>query len=190
MALDRPRRIFSGSTRGPARGSFDLGGRVVLAGLAGTVVGVMIMLFAMPTDLFGRVPSLGGTINAAPEQVAVVDGETLRLQDTVIRLQGLAAPPRGFSCRVSDGSVSDCGDAAATALAALVRGHRVACRLNGRDPAGLAQGRCEAAGTDLNRALVMAGWARALDTSGMSEAESEARSAGRGLWRDGAMPTF
>jgi endonuclease YncB( thermonuclease family) len=163
---------------------------VVLAGVAGTIFGAVIMLFAMPTDLFGRVPPLGGTINAAPEQVAVVDGETLRLQDTVIRLQGLAAPPRGLSCRASDGSVSDCGAASATALAALVRGHGVACRLNGRDPAGLAQGRCEAAGTDLNRALVMAGWARALDSSGMGEAETEARGERRGLWRYGAMPAF
>ena len=162
----------------------------MLAGLAGTVLGAVIMLFVMPTDLFGRVPTLGGTINAAPEQVAVVDGETLRLQDTVIRLQGLAAPPRGLSCRAGDGSVSDCGAASATALAALVRGHRVACRLNGRDPAGLAQGRCEAAGTDLNRALIMAGWARALDASGLDEVESEARSARRGLWRNGTMPTF
>jgi endonuclease YncB( thermonuclease family) len=172
------------------RGGFDVGGRVVLAGLAGTVFGAIVMLFAMPTDLFGRVPPLAGTINVAPEQVAVVDGETLRLQDTVVRLQGLAAPPRGLSCRGSDGSVTDCGAASATALASLVRGHRVACRLNGRDPSGLAQGRCEAAGTDLNRELVTAGWARALDTSGMGEAESEAREARRGLWRNGAMPAF
>jgi endonuclease YncB( thermonuclease family) len=172
------------------RGSFDLRGRVVLAGLAGTVLGAVIMLFAMPADLFGRVPTLGGTINVAPEQVAVVDGETLRLQDTVIRLQGLAAPPRGLSCRGADGSVSDCGAASATALASLVRGHRVACRLNGRDPSGLAQGRCEAAGTDLNLELVAAGWARALDASGMGAAESAAREARRGLWSNAAMPAF
>jgi endonuclease YncB( thermonuclease family) len=190
LALDRPRRIFNGSTRLQGRGTFDVRGGVVLAGLAGTVVGAIIMLFAMPTDLFGRVPPLSGSINVAPEQVAVVDGETLRLQDTVIRLQGLAAPPRGLSCRASDGSVTDCGAASATALASLVRGHRVACRLNGRDPTGLAQGRCEAAGTDLNRELVTAGWARALGTSGMGAAESEAREARRGLWRNGAMPAF
>ncbi len=190
MALDRPRRIFNGSSRIQSRSRFDLRGRVVLAGLAGTVFGAIVMLFALPTDLFGRVPPLDGTITVAPEQVAVVDGETLRLHDTVIRLQGLAAPPRGLSCRGSDGSLSDCGADAATALASLVRGHRVACRLNGRDPSGLAQGRCEAAGTDLNLELVAAGWARALDTSGMGQAESAARDAHRGLWRNGAMPAF
>ena len=190
MPLDRPRRIFIGSSRIQGRGGFDLRGRVVVAGLAGTVFGAIVMLFAMPTDLFGRVPTLAGTINVAPEQVAVVDGETLRLHDTVIRLQGLAAPPRGLSCRGADGSVTDCGAASATALAALVRGHRVACRLNGRDPTGLAQGRCEAAGTDLNLELVAAGWARALEASGMNDAEVEARAARRGLWRNGTMPSF
>ena len=190
LALDRPRRIFNGNSRIQTRSRFDMRGGVVVAGLAGTVFGAIIMLFAMPTDLFGRVPPLAGTINAAPEQVAVVDGETLRLQDTVIRLQGLAAPPRGLSCQAGDGSVTDCGAASATALASLVRGHRVACRLNGRDPSGLAQGRCEAAGTDLNQALVSAGWARALDASGMGRVEAEARDAHRGLWSNGAMPTF
>jgi len=111
LALDRPRRIFSASSRAQSRGGFDVGGPVVLAGLIGTVFGAMVMLFITPADLFGRVPPLDGTISAPPEQVAVVDGETLRLQDTVIRLQGLAAPPRGLSCRASDGSVSDCGSA-------------------------------------------------------------------------------
>lgn len=190
MALDRPRRIFSASSRSQIRGGFDVGGGVVLAGLIGTVFGAIVVLFMMPADLFGRVPPLAGTISVVPEQVAVVDGETLRLQDTVIRLQGVAAPPRGLSCRSSDGSVSDCGAASAAALASLVRGRRVDCRLNGRDPAGLAQGICEAAGTDLNRALITAGWARALDASGMADAESDARAARRGLWRNGAMPAF
>jgi endonuclease YncB( thermonuclease family) len=162
----------------------------VVAGLLGTAFGVVVMLFLLPSDLFGRVPPLAGTITAAPELVAVVDGETLRLREMVVRLQGIAAPPRGLSCHATDGAASDCGAEAATALAALVRGHGVACRLHGRDSAGLAQGVCDAAGTDLNRAVVTAGWARALDASGMGDAETEARAARRGLWRDGAVPGF
>ena len=193
MSLDRPRRIFVASARGSMLNGIEFGGRMrsaVMAGLVGTMVGVVIMLFALPTDLFGRVPPLAGTIMVPPEQVAVVDGETLRLKDTVVRLQGLAAPPRGLSCHAADGGVNDCGAASADALASLVRGRQIACRLNGRDPAGLAQGICEAAGTELNRALVLAGWARALDASGMNRAEAEARQARRGLWHDGGMPAF
>jgi endonuclease YncB( thermonuclease family) len=162
----------------------------VLAGLLGTAFGAVVMLFLLPSDLFGRVPPLAGTITAAPELVAVVDGETLRLREMVVRLQGVAAPPRGLACRDGSGGVSDCGAASATALAALVRGHGVACRLHGRDSAGLAQGVCEAAGTELNHALVADGWARALASSGMNAAEAEARQAHRGLWHDGVMPPF
>ena len=102
----------------------------------------------------------------------------------------MAAPPRGLSCRNGAGGLSDCGAASAGALAALVRGQHVACRLHGRDSAGLAQGVCEAAGTELNHAVVEAGWARALDASGMNAAEAAARDARRGLWRDGTMPAF
>ena len=162
----------------------------VVAGLLGIAFGAVVMLFLLPSDLFGRVPPLSGTISAAPETVAVVDGETLRLREMVVRLQGVAAPPRGLSCHAGDGSVSDCGAAAATALAALVRDHDVACRLHGRDSAGLAQGVCEAAGADLNRTLVAEGWARALDASGMADAETAARAARRGLWRDGPLQGF
>jgi endonuclease YncB( thermonuclease family) len=194
LSLHRPRRIFRASPRAQALGGFDLGGGMVrpavVAGLLGTAFGAVVMLFLLPSDLFGRVPPLAGTITAAPELVAVVDGETLRLRETVVRLQGVAAPPRGLSCRSATGGVSDCGAASATALAALVRGHGVACRLHGRDSAGLAQGVCEANGTELNHAVVAEGWARALDASGMDGAEAEARDAHRGLWRDGTMPGF
>jgi endonuclease YncB( thermonuclease family) len=114
----------------------------------------------------------------------------LRLREMVVRLQGVAAPPRGLSCHAADGSASDCGAEAATALAALVRDHDVACRLHGRDSAGLAQGVCEAAGTELNRTVVAEGWARALDASGMADAETAARAARLGLWRNGPVPGF
>ena len=125
-----------------------LGGGVVrpavVAGLLGIAFGAVVMLFLLPSDLFGRVPPLSGTISAAPETVAVVDGETLRLREDgwcMVRLQergGAAA--RASDAHAGDGSVSDCGAEAATALAALVRELDVACRLHGRDSAGLAQG--------------------------------------------------
>ncbi len=155
----------------------------LLAGLVGATLGAAVMLLALPSDLFGRVPPLDGTVRAAPEQVAVVDGETLLLRKTVIRLQGVDAPARGQGCGAAMG---DCGAAAAAALAQLVRGHDVSCRLDGRDAQGLAQGTCEAAGMQLNRAQVAAGWARA---SGIvpdyGADEAAARGAGRGLWADG-----
>ena len=143
------------------------------------------MLLALPAELFGRVPALAGTLTAPPQRVAVVDGETLVLNETIIRLQGITAPSRGQACHGEDGTSTDCGAASAAALANLVRGRDVACRLNGRDPEGFARGLCEAAGTDLNRAQVAAGWARARqDMPALSAEEAAAKSARRGLWRN------
>lgn len=163
--------------------------RALLAGLFGTLTGAAVVLLALPADLFGRAPPAIGVLRAATQQVAVVDGETLLLRDTVIRLQGVSAPVRGRSCDAGAGSVtavagdpSDCGAAAANALAALVRGHGVECRLDGRDGHGTAQGFCEAGGVDLNRALVAGGWARAGDP-GFGREEQQARASHLGLWR-------
>ena len=189
MALHRPRRIFRASStfqRRPAGGDMR---RTVLVGLLGTGVAGLVLLLGLPADLFGRVPAMTGSVTAPAAQVAVVDGQTLRLQEAVIRLQGVAAPPRGASCIGPDGTVYDCGAAASEALARLVRGRPVLCRLYGRDAAGFPQGLCEAAGLEVNRAVVAAGWARARsDTAGFAAAsfgdeESQARAAQRGFWR-------
>ncbi|MDE2197661.1 MAG: thermonuclease family protein [Rhodospirillales bacterium] len=190
MPIRPPRRIFrSRSGRHSAR---LLAGRVrpaLLAGALGAACIGVVMMLAMPSELFGRVPRLGGTLTAASPEVAVVDGQTLVLHRTVVRLAGIAAPSRGTQCRLpglaGSAATQDCGAAAAAALASLVRGHDIACRLDGRDGEGFARGRCEADGTGLNRTLVEQGWARARG-AGLAPAEREARAAKRGLWRGGS----
>jgi endonuclease YncB( thermonuclease family) len=188
LSIERPRRIFRGSSKsssGPAPRLRP----ALLAGLAVATLGAAALLIASPLDLFGRAAPLSGTLQAAPEQVAVVDGETLLLHRTVVRLLGITAPPRGRSCGGANVAANtDCGGASAAALAELVRGRNVSCQLNGRDPKGLAQGTCEAAGTQLNRALVASGWARASDiSSDFWIDEAQARSAHRGLWSSGSL---
>jgi endonuclease YncB( thermonuclease family) len=160
----------------------------VVIGLIGALLGAAAVLLAVPGTLFGRAPAVSGTITADAEQVAVIDGDTLRLRETVIRLRGIDAPPRGRVCRQPGGANFDCGVAAAEALAGMVRARPVACRLSGRDANGLPEGSCESAGADLNRALVAGGWARAgNDAPLLAGDESEARGQRRGLWQsDGA----
>jgi endonuclease YncB( thermonuclease family) len=164
----------------------------VVAGLLGALGGAALVVTAMPSDLFGRVPVLSGTVSADAPQVAVVDGSTLRLRETVIRLYGLTSPTRNQTCQVAGTAAFSCGVEATRALSALVSGHSVTCRLAGRDGSGFPEGRCDAGGTDVNRALIAAGWALARgDASDLAVDESEARSLHRGLWRDGATaPVF
>eukprot|EP01035_Chromulina_nebulosa_P055109 gene55109-75519_t len=104
LALHRPRRIFRSNIG--SSGS-KLGGSVpptLLAGLLGVGFGALVMMLALPADLFGRVPVLSGELHAESGQVAVVDGQTLRLHETTVRLAGVLAPPRGQGCRDGAGA--------------------------------------------------------------------------------------
>ena len=156
------------------------------AGLAGGLLGAAVVLLASPAELFGRVPALTGTVHAPPARVAVVDGETLLVNDMIIRLDGVLAPARGQIC---PGQTGDCGGAAAGALASLVRERDVGCDLVGRDPEGFARGACAAGGVALNRAQIASGWARVRQgaSEDLAAAEAAARSARLGQWQ-GATP--
>ena len=165
--------------------------RGLMAGLLGTTVVGALLLVVQPADLFGRAPAQTGAVTVLPAQVAVVDGQTLRLGEIVVRLHGVAAPPRGATCLKPDNSRFDCGAAASEALAGQLRGLSVSCKLYGRDTAGFLQGLCEAEGRDVNRGIVASGWARARsETPGFAAAsfgdeEGQARAAHRGLWQGG-----
>ena len=138
------------------------------------------MLVGLSTDLFGRVPPGPREIVALASQVIVVDGETLRLGDTVVRLGDVAAPARGEACAAGP----DCGGRATAALAGLVRDRTVACRVARRDRDGRAVARCQAGGRDINAALVEIGWARA-NAPDLDAIQSDARAHRRGMWLAG-----
>ena len=164
-------------------------GRLIAIGLGLTSFAVVLMV-ALPADLFGRGSDATTTISAQAAQIAVVDGDTIRLRNTLIRLRGVHAPARGQICRTGPNASDDCGTMSSIALAGLVRGRAVSCEINGRDRGGFALAQCNAAGVNLNQAMVSAGWARAEPTdAGMQATEAEARRAARGLWwANGRLP--
>ncbi len=178
MSINRPRRIFRSSL--PFRG-------VALIALVGSLIGVGVVLTARSRQTSGNAPPQSDAgdhrWDAQPEQVAVVDGGTLMLRNRVVRLLGVDPPMRGSICKAADGSDIDCGAAATSALAALVWEVPVACLVHGQDELGRPYAVCEASGTDLNRAQVAAGWARAGDAlPSLQREEAQARAGHRGLW--------
>lgn len=183
MPLQRPRRIFRSSLARPCPASLRTA-IVALAGLAVLgVLGVAALVVAeLSTDLFGRTqPPASRTLAAQATQVAVIDGGTLRINRQVVRLLGVDPPERGESC----GPAADCGTAAANALAGLVRERPVSCTLRGQDAMGRPLGACDAAGIDLNRAVIAAGWARADSARpDLRDEERSARAGRLGLWAD------
>lgn len=142
-----------------------------------------LVMVGMSSDLLGRAPPGPERLGADPGQVAVVGGDTLRLDGRVVRLAGVDAPNRGDTC----GGSTDCGGAATTALAGLVRDRRIECRLTGQDRMGRPYGACDANGTDLSSAIVASGWARAQhDRPALADLELRARRQGAGLWASAA----
>jgi endonuclease YncB( thermonuclease family) len=183
VTIRPPRRIFRTTSNASNRsGGF---GETVVAGLTGVLIGASLMLFAAPSDLFGHAKPPFGVLSAEPAQLAIVDGQTLWLNGTLVHLAGAEAPPRGRMCRKSDASLFDCGASAVSALAELARGHIISCRVDGRDSNGFAQGSCRAGETDLARGMIAAGWARATDNQGpWSADEAKAHAAHLGIWAD------
>ena len=180
MPVRPSRRIFRShsSRRRRARQGHRIAPGLAAGLLGTTLVGVVLML-SMPAKLFGRVPVLSGQVAADALDVQVIDGQTLRLGTTLVRLADVVAPARGDQC----GRRNDCGVAAVEALAEVVRGHALRCTLAGRDSQGFAQAACNAAGADVATALVTAGWARPSSAdAGLQAAAEAARAARRGVW--------
>lgn len=172
------RRIFR-----PAPGPRRWGG--LLLG-CGAVAGILMLAVALPGNLLGSAPG-EHVWQAGAAEIRVVDADTLRLGDRVLRLDGLVVPGRGTArCPVAAGGLDDCATAGAAALASLVLDEAVVCRVQGRDRHGRALATCRAGEVELNAALVAAGWARA-ETASLAVHEAEARQQGRGLWGPGAI---
>lgn len=173
-----PRRIFRGSAARRSPFVFTL-----LVATVGVVGVAAVGLTAMSANLFGRASPALTHLAADAQNIAVIDGDTLRLDGQVVRLRGVEAPDRGDRCR---GNL-DCGGAATTALAGLVRGRRVECALSDYDVAGRPYAACHANGTDLSRAIVASGWARAQPGAPeLADLELRARRQRAGLWADAA----
>lgn len=153
------------------------------AGGAATML-IAASLFLGSSEAPARAPA-NSRITASADQIAVVDGDTLRVGEHVVRLTGIAAPARGSVCHGDGSTELDCGAAAANAVSAMVRGKAVDCTIDGHDDKGRPMGSCLAGGVSLGNALVRDGWAHA-ETADLLGSESEARAAGRGIWHRGS----
>jgi len=115
---------------------------------------------------------------------SVIDGDTIEIHDTRIRLHGIDAPESRQECTRPDGTNWRCGQQAALALSDRIGRSTVRCEPHGRDRYGRAIAICFKGTEDLNRWMVAAGWAVAyrkysLDYVGE---EKSAHNAKLGIW--------
>ncbi len=189
MSLNRKRRIFRPGpailptlARGAAFG-FPAPGLLLAAAGGAVTLAAVTWLFIRPSDAPAHAPATQ-RLSAPATALAVIDGDTLRIGNDVVRLEGIAAPARGLSCGTKAAPDQDCGVAAANALASLILHAAIACTIKGHDDQGRPVATCVSAGTSVADALVRDGWARAT-TAAFRDSEAAARAAGRGIWRNG-----
>lgn len=104
----------------------------------------------------------------------------------VVTLTGIDAPGADETCE-SENGLWPCGRMARAALRRLVRTRTINCEsANGAEEANGSNDpelRCHLGNVDLSQWLVERGWARATSNA-YNAAETNARSKGRGLWRE------
>jgi endonuclease YncB( thermonuclease family) len=136
-----------------------------------TVIVCLICSLAQAADLSG-VPR-------------IVDGDTLAIGATKVRLEGIDAPETDQVCLNANGSHWACGIDARDRLVAHIAGRDIECLSHGIDAYRRMLAICYLAGEDLNRWLVQQGWALAYAkySSAYRQVEEEARKSQRGLWQ-------
>ena len=115
----------------------------------------------------------------------IVDGDTLAIGATKVRLEGIDAPETDQYCINATGVRWTCGIEARDKLVAHVAGREITCTSSGIDAYKRTLGACRLNGEDLNRWMVQEGWALAYVkySSVYIGAEEDARTHQRGLWQ-------
>lgn len=115
----------------------------------------------------------------------VLDGNTLDVGGTVVRLYGIQTPHPKQLCRTHKNKDQQCGRIAVLTLIDMVRGPDVRCEDRGADAQGRLQGVCFVGWMNLNEEMVAGGQALADPVTGaeFQRAETFAKARKEGLWR-------
>jgi endonuclease YncB( thermonuclease family) len=125
---------------------------------------------ALPADLIG--------------QASIIDGDTLEIQGTRIRLWGIDAPECSQLCRGDDSVSYRCGTKSANALDALIAKRPVSCVPVSLDQYGRTVATARWLGSILPTglsAMALRWIGRAIPTAG-TDAQRDAEHAVRGIW--------
>jgi endonuclease YncB( thermonuclease family) len=115
---------------------------------------------------------------------SVIDGDTIEIHGTRIRLYGIDAPESTQLCQRQDRTRWRCGQQAALALQDHIGRSTVTCVKRDTDRYGRVVGQCTVGGADINAWLAANGWAVAYRHYAMDYVDEEqaARAAGIGIW--------
>jgi len=143
----------------------------------GAATNLCALLLALPLYPLQVESPLSGT-------ASVIDGDTIEMHGTRIRLHGIDAPEARQECTRRDGTAWRCGQQAALALSDHIGRAVVRCEPRDRDRYGRIVAVCFLAGEDLNRWMVAGGWAVAYRKYSLDYVAHEERAhlARVGMW--------
>jgi endonuclease YncB( thermonuclease family) len=118
-------------------------------------------------------------------QASVIDGDTIEINRTRIRLHGIDAPESGQICKTAERKEYLCGQQAAFALSDKIKGRVVECRKKDLDRYSRIVAVCLVSGEDVNGWMVAQGWAAAYRQYSMDYVGQEARAKNLrlGIWQ-------
>ena len=114
----------------------------------------------------------------------IVDGDTIHLNGTKIRLHGIDTPEMRQECIDQAGESYRCGEAATAALRALIGSQPVRCEGSAYDRYKRLIAICYSGSVNLNKEMVKLGWALSYRkySKDYVVVEAEAQEAKLGLW--------
>jgi endonuclease YncB( thermonuclease family) len=184
----------------PRPGFFVSATRQLVAAALGATLAVPIAIWG---STFAKMPAPGVapggalTENSRPQGhqpsvqgvARVVDGDTLEIAGTRIRLEGIDAPEGDQQCARAGagggGATWRCGQAATEELQRLVGRTPVRCDSRGTDKYGRTLAICYSGDINVNSEMVRRGlaWAFVKYSNAYITEEAEARSRGIGIWQ-------
>ncbi len=122
----------------------------------------------------------------------VIDGDTLEIAGTRVRLAGLDAPENDQTCRTEHHRVWSCGAWVTQEVRSALRGAVVSCTDLGDGGYGRMLGRCYWQGQDLSAWLVAQGygWVDPRFEQTYQALAEDAETKARGLWSQNARPPW
>lgn len=117
-------------------------------------------------------------------RASVIDGDTIDIRGTRVRLHGIDAPETGQPCTTRAGHQWRCGQQAALALDEHIGSRPVRCERRDIDRYGRIVAECFLGEQSLNRWMVRHGWAVAYRQYSLDYVQDEdrARQEGRNIW--------
>ena len=152
------------------------------------VVGLIVLAALWQFDFHGLpvIDSNGqnGSSRLIVGRASVIDGDTIEILGTRIRLYGIDAPERDQLC-VVEGNEFRCGQRASFALADKISTSTVMCKPKDHDRYGRVVAVCRSGGEDLNEWMVAQGWALAYRRYSRDYIQQEKQAAASkvGMWK-------